>query len=158
MAYNKRYRVSHTFENGSRFIGTIGIRNATPDFPENIEGRMIVESVNGRFQGIFKLVNGTVGRVSGVVLPPQPKNWIFEPQGADKYLQNETGPNVELPRTELDIASNREPQYDSVLSDGPEREKNGPDTIRIHVQRRHHRRRKRKIPAARIGLHQHQLE
>ena len=91
MAYNKRYRVSHTFENGSRFIGTIGIRNATPDFPENIEGRMIVESVNGRFQGIFKLVNGTVGRVSGVVLPPQPKNWIFEPQGADKYLQNETG-------------------------------------------------------------------
>lgn len=73
MAYNKRYRVSHTFENGSRFIGTIGIRNATPDFPENIEGRMIVESVNGRFQGVFKLVNGTVGRVSGVVLPPQPK-------------------------------------------------------------------------------------
>lgn len=118
MAYNKRYRVSHTFENGSRFIGTIGIRNATPDFPENIEGRMIVESVNGRFQGVFKLVNGTVGRVSGVVLPPQPKNWIFEPQGADKYLQNETGPNVELPRAELDIASNREPQYDSVLSDG----------------------------------------
>ena len=94
MAYNKRYRVSHTFENGSRFIGTIGIRNATPDFPANIEGRMIVESVNGRFQGVFKLVNGTVGRVSGVVLPPQPKNWIFEPQGADKYLQNETGPNV----------------------------------------------------------------
>ena len=110
MAYNKRYRVSHTFENGTRFIGTIGIRNATPDFPENIEGRMIVESVNGRFQGVFKLVNGTVGRGSGVVLPPQPKNWIFEPQGADKYLQNETGPNVELPRTELDIASNREPQ------------------------------------------------
>ena len=65
MAYNKRYRVSHTFENGTRFIGTIGIRNATPDFPENIEGRMIVESVNGRFQGVFKLVNGTVGRVSG---------------------------------------------------------------------------------------------
>ena len=97
MAYNKRYRVSHTFENGTRFIGTIGIRNATPDFPENIEGRMIVESVNGRFQGVFKLV---------------------EPQGADKYLQNETGPNVEMPRTELDIASNREPQYDSVLSDG----------------------------------------
>ena len=78
MAYNKRYRVTHTFADGSRFIGTIGIRNATPDFPENIEGRMIVESVNGRFQGVFKLVNGTVGRVSGVVLPPQPKNWIFE--------------------------------------------------------------------------------
>ena len=58
MAYNKRYRVSHTFADGSRFIGTIGIRNATPDFPENIEGRMIVESVNGRFQGVFKLVNG----------------------------------------------------------------------------------------------------
>lgn len=73
MAYNKRYRVTHTFADGSRFIGTIGIRNATPDFPENIEGRMIVESVNGRFQGVFKLVNGTVGRVSGVVLPPQPK-------------------------------------------------------------------------------------
>lgn len=118
MAYNKRYRVTHTFADGSRFIGTIGIRNATPDFPENIEGRMIVESANGRFQGVFKLVNGTVGRISGVVLPPQPKNWIFEPQGADKYLQNEIGPNVELPRTELDIASNREPQYDSVLSDG----------------------------------------
>ena len=42
MAYNKRYRVTHTFADGSRFIGTIGIRNATPDFPENIEGRMIV--------------------------------------------------------------------------------------------------------------------
>ena len=64
MAYNKRYRVSHTFENGSRFIGTIGIRNATPDFPENIEGRMIVESVNGRFQGIFKLVNTRCRQVS----------------------------------------------------------------------------------------------
>ena len=74
MAYNKRYRVTHTFADGSRFIGTIGIRNATPDFPENIEGRMIVESVNGRFQGVFKLVNGTVGRGSGGVLPPQPSS------------------------------------------------------------------------------------
>lgn len=26
MAYNKRYRVTHTFENGSRFIGNIGVK------------------------------------------------------------------------------------------------------------------------------------
>ena len=79
---------------------------------------MIIEVINGRFQGVFKLANGTIGRAYGAVIPPQPENWIFDPQGAYKYLRNELGPNVELPRTELDIASNREPQYDSVTSDG----------------------------------------
>ena len=63
MAYNKRYRVTHTFENGSRFIGNIGVKNNTPNFPENIDGRMIIEVINGRFQGVFKLANRTIGRV-----------------------------------------------------------------------------------------------
>lgn len=118
MAYNKRYRVTHTFENGSRFIGNIGVKNNTPNFPGNIDGRMIIEVINGRFQGVFKLANRTIGRVYGAVIPPQPENWIFDPQGAYKYLRNELGPNVELPRTELDIAPNRDPQYDSITSDG----------------------------------------
>lgn len=118
MAYNKRYRVTHTFENGSRFIGNIGVKNNTPNFPENIDGRMIIEVINGRFQGVFKLANRTIGRVYGAVIPPQPENWIFDPQGAYKYLRNELAPNVELPRTELDIAPNRDPQYDSITSDG----------------------------------------
>lgn len=170
MAYNKRYRVSHTFENGSRFISTIGVKNRHPNFPENIDGR-IVRSKSSTDDSKACLSSPTAPSAESMA---QSSAAAKKVDLRDHKVQQEVSAkrdraNVELPRTKLDIASNGNPSMDGVLSNENSRRCGIFDTSppkkkwpRYHPDSRSTttspKLAEQRFPPPALNSHQHQLE